>query len=89
MHLLWWKHLTCKFVQNSQFIGRAYKGWKIGKKSVILKRLFQGLEYQNIAKHDNGYLLLAVPLTNSTPNFSHLGDTISRGVTAAIGIGFC
>ena len=39
------------------------------------------------AKHDNVYLLSAVPLTNSTPNFSHFGDTISTGVTAAIGIG--
>ena len=40
------------------------------------------------AKHDYVYLLSAVPLTNSTPNFSHFGDTISTGVTAAIGIAF-
>ena len=41
------------------------------------------------AKHDNVYLLSAVPLTNSAPNFSHFGDTVPRGVTAAIGIAFC
>ena len=40
------------------------------------------------AKHDNVYLLSAVPLTNSSPDFSHFGDAISRGVTAAIGIAF-
>ena len=42
------------------------------------------------AKHDNVYLLSAVPLTNYTPppDISHLGITIPCGVTAAIGIAF-
>ena len=37
---------------------------------------------------DDVYLLSAVPLTNSAPDFSHVGDTVPRGVTAAIGIAF-
>ena len=41
-----------------------------------------------LSKNDNVYLLSAVPLTNYTPNISHLGVTIPCGVTAAIGIAF-
>ena len=41
------------------------------------------------AKHDNVYLLSAVPLSNSAPSFSHIGDTIYGGVTAVIGTAFC
>ena len=33
--------------------------------------------------------ILAVPLANVTPDFSHFGSTIPRGVTAAIGTAFC
>ena len=38
--------------------------------------------------YDNVYLLLAVPLTNYTPDISHLGITIPCGATTAIGIAF-
>ena len=38
---------------------------------------------------DNIYLLSAVPLANVTPDSSHFGSTIPRGVTAAIGTAFC
>ena len=38
--------------------------------------------------YDNVYLLSAVPLTNYTPDISHLGVTIPCGVTTAIGIAF-
>ena len=36
----------------------------------------------------NIYLLSAVPLANVTPDSSHFGSTIPRGVTAAIGTAF-
>ena len=38
---------------------------------------------------DNIYLLSAAPLANVTPDSSHFGSTIPRGVTAAIGTAFC
>ena len=43
---------------------------------------------RNIEQSMTMFFYYRLLLTNSTPNFSHFGDTISTGVTAAIGIAF-
>ena len=58
----------------------------LGPCAISLTSLWTGLTSAILG---NIYILSAVPLANVTPDFSHFGSTIPRGVTAAIGTAFC